>query len=139
MGDFGGEESVAHTFFDAGDTRLLCAGGDGGLVEGSVLGGTGMVSDCLIGSDCRHCDGEMAVGMCREECAAQEWWLLVCDRGWRQAREDLLWWWRTRDKLTVQACCPFGGSCCRSWSRIILWKKCEDREGDVGGKLVCCG
>lgn len=134
MGDDEGEKSVAHTFFDAGDTRLLCAGGDGGLVEGGVLRGTGMVSDCLVGSDGRHCDGEMAVEMCRAGIAAQGRWLLVGDRGWRQAREDLLWWarmwwWRTRDKLTVQACCPFGGSCCRSWSRIIQWKNA--RTGKV--------
>lgn len=32
-------------------------------------------------------------------------------------------------KLTVQACCPFGGSCCRSWSRIIQWKNA--RTGKV--------
>lgn len=57
MSDDGGEDSVAHTFFDAGNTRLLCAGGNGGLVKRSVLGGTAMVSKCLVGPDCRHCGG----------------------------------------------------------------------------------
>jgi hypothetical protein len=60
VSDGGGEKSVAHTFFDAGDTRLLCARGDGGLVERGVLGGTSMVRDCLVGSDCRHGDGDKA-------------------------------------------------------------------------------
>jgi hypothetical protein len=80
-----GEKPVAHTFFDTGDTRLLCAGRDGGLVERGVLGGTGMVSDCLVGSDCRHCDGWMAAKVCREEICKARGGLLVSERRWRQA------------------------------------------------------
>jgi hypothetical protein len=86
----GDEKSVAHTFFDAGDTRLLCAGRDGSLVERGVLGGTGMVSHCLVGSNCRHCDGEMAVGLCREEICKAERRMLVSERRWRQARVGLV-------------------------------------------------
>jgi hypothetical protein len=72
VSDDGGEKSVAHTFFDAGDTGLLCAGRDGGLVERSVLRGTGMVSNCLVGSNCRHGDGDVVVMMCREEICKAE-------------------------------------------------------------------
>lgn len=81
MGYGEGENSVAHTFFDAGNTRLLCAGGDGGLVKRSVLRGTAMVSKCLIGSNSRHCDGAVT-----EECVEGYLEAYVC--GWWSATGD---------------------------------------------------
>lgn len=66
MIDDGKVERVARTFFDAGNAGLLCARRDGSLVERSVLGGTAMVSDCLIGANHDHVDGGGS-DVCMEE------------------------------------------------------------------------